>query len=726
MKHLLKFSTALFSVLTLLLTVTSSAFAETTPRDTRGTEFWVAFPDNYPRPGVNNQSTYFQQLLITSEYNTSGVVSIPGIGFTTNFSVSANSSVIVQFPLTVDVNANDVISDWGIHVTSLQDVTVYGLNKSVQASDGFLSLPLDILGTEYQVLGYRNVGVVNGNQFLIVGTEDGTVVTITPTVTVGIRTAGVPYNITINQGETYLLRDTNGLPSDLTGTRISSTEPIGLFGGHQSANIPRGFISDDHLVEMIPPMTSYGRRFVTVPLATRLNGDYFRVLASEDNTNVTIDGVAQAPLNSNQYFETNLTGASYIESDKPVLVAQYSASSTFDGVTGDPFMMLVPPDEQYCSTYVVRTPAAGFSGNYINIVSPNSAVGSLTLDGVPIPAVNFTPVAGSNYSVARIPVSPGTFVLNSDYRFGCHIYGFNFFEGYGYPGGMSAWKLAEVVEIISGPEQSTGVVGTEHCVETRVVDGNGSPLAGIRVDFEQRGSNPGGGFSYTNDSGYATHCYIGNVGGIDTILCSYYEFVDTLFKTWDSPQPVELTSFTSAINGREVNLYWATSAEINNSGFDIERRTEGGQWLRLATVAGNGTTSQPKNYEFTDRNLSSGRYNYRLKQIDYNGNFEYFNLSNEIEIGVPQKFDLDQNYPNPFNPSTKINFALPVDGNIVLNVYDNSGRLVAKVAEGFRSSGYYSVDFNAASLASGVYFYRLEFTGSGQNFVKTMKMTIVK
>ncbi len=715
-------------VITLFVAALLFPLAENTVQanDSKGTEFWIAFPDNYPRPGVNNQSTYFQQLLITSNYNTSGIVSIPGIGFSTNFSVSANSSVIVQFPLTVDVNASDVITDWGIHVTSLDDITVYGMNKSVQASDGFLALPLDVLGKEYQVLGYRNVGVVNGNQFLLVGTVDGTVVTITPTVTVGTRTAGVPYNITLNQSETYLLRDTNGLPSDLTGTRISSTEPVGLFGGHQSANIPRGFVSDDHLVEMIPPMSTFGRSFITVPLATRLNGDFFRVIASEDSTNVQINGVAQAPLSANQYLEVNLTDAASILSDRPILVAQYSASSTFDGVLGDPFMMLVPPDEQYCSTYVAKTPAAGFSGNYLNIVSPNEAVGSITLNGVPIPALDFIQVAGTDYSYARIPVSPGDYILNSDYRFGCHVYGFNFLEGYGYPAGQSAWRLADVVEIESGPEQSTGTVGSEHCVETRVTDGNGGPLAGIRVDFEQRGSNPGGGFSYTNDSGYATHCYIGYVGGIDTILCRYYEFVDTLFKTWDSPQPVELSSFTSVIQDREVKLYWSTSAEINNSGFDVERSASGSAWSKIGFVTGNGTTTLPKNYEFTDGSLVSGRYSYRLKQIDFNGNYEYFNLSNEIEIGVPEKFDLSQNYPNPFNPSTKINYTLPRDGNIALSVFDNSGRLVSKIAEGFKTAGYYSVDFSAANLSSGIYFYKLEFNSSGQNFAKTMKMTVLK
>ncbi|MBK6876523.1 MAG: T9SS type A sorting domain-containing protein [Ignavibacteria bacterium] len=187
-----------------------------------------------------------------------------------------------------------------------------------------------------------------------------------------------------------------------------------------------------------------------------------------------------------------------------------------------------------------------------------------------------------------------------------------------------------------------------------------------------------------------------------------------------------MTSFTSTVSGTDVNLNWATSKEINNSGFDIERSAIAGEWTKVGNVTGNGTTNETKIYSFTDKNLASGKYNYRLKQIDYNGNYEYFNLSNEIEIGVPQKFDLAQNYPNPFNPSTKINFALPKDGNIVMSVFDNSGRLVSKVADGFRTAGYYTVDFSAANLSSGVYFYKLEFNGSGSEFTKTMKMTVLK
>ncbi len=272
-------------------------------------------------------------------------------------------------------------------------------------------------------------------------------------------------------------------------------------------------------------------------------------------------------------------------------------------------------------------------------------------------------------------------------------------------------------------------INTQHCVTATVVDQNNVPQNNVTIDWNLVGVNgPNSTTTQTGANGETQFCYIGANVGYDTIIATIRSTgaQARAVKLWESSLPVELTSFTSTVSGTDVNLNWATSKEINNSGFDIERSVIAGEWTKVGNVTGNGTTNETKLYSFTDKNLASGKYNYRLKQIDYNGNYEYFNLSNEIEIGVPQKFDLAQNYPNPFNPSTKINFALPKDGNIVMSVFDNSGRLVSKVADGFRTAGYYTVDFSAANLSSGVYFYKLEFSGSGSEFTKTMKMTVLK
>lgn len=190
----------------------------------------------------------------------------------------------------------------------------------------------------------------------------------------------------------------------------------------------------------------------------------------------------------------------------------------------------------------------------------------------------------------------------------------------------------------------------------------------------------------------------------------------------DAPLPVELSSFTASVNRRDVTLNWTTATESNNSGFDIERSNSEGSWTKIGNVAGNGTVNTPHSYTYTDKNLNSGQYNYRLKQIDFNGNYEYFNLSNEVNVGIPTKYDLSQNYPNPFNPSTKINFDLPVDGKVSLKLFDMSGREVATLVNEVKTAGYYTISFNASNLSSGVYFYRL----NAGDFTVTKKMMLVK
>jgi len=190
----------------------------------------------------------------------------------------------------------------------------------------------------------------------------------------------------------------------------------------------------------------------------------------------------------------------------------------------------------------------------------------------------------------------------------------------------------------------------------------------------------------------------------------------------DAPLPVMLSSFISNVAGRNVILKWMTGTEINNSGFDIERKGFSGEFVKVGFVQGKGTVSTPSSYEFTDRNLISGKYSYRLKQIDNNGNFEYYSLNGDVVVGVPSKFDLSQNYPNPFNPSTKINFDMPKDGLVSLKIYDMLGREVTTLVNEIRTAGYYTVDFNASSLSSGIYFYRI----NAGDFSSVKNMVIVK
>jgi len=195
-----------------------------------------------------------------------------------------------------------------------------------------------------------------------------------------------------------------------------------------------------------------------------------------------------------------------------------------------------------------------------------------------------------------------------------------------------------------------------------------------------------------------------------------------------NPLPVELSSFASSVSVRDAKLSWTTTQEQNNSGFDIERKPTGTeQWNKIGFVAGAGNSNTAVNYSYTDRNLNTGKYDYRLKQVDFNGNFKYYSLSSFVEIGVPGKFAISQNYPNPFNPSTKINYDLPFDSKVSIKLFDMSGKEVASLVNNAAlSAGYYTVQFNGANLASGIYFYTINAQGTSEKFVSTKKMVLVK
>ncbi len=190
----------------------------------------------------------------------------------------------------------------------------------------------------------------------------------------------------------------------------------------------------------------------------------------------------------------------------------------------------------------------------------------------------------------------------------------------------------------------------------------------------------------------------------------------------DFPLPVELASFIALTQNQNVTLKWSTTQETNNKGFDIERNSFGSGWKKIGFAAGQGTVNKTTAYSFNDNGLNTGTYNYRLKQMDYNGNYVYYNLSNEVLIGVPGKFNLSQNYPNPFNPSTIINYQLPANSFVSIKIFDLAGREVAQLINEMKPAGYYSMKFNGANLSSGIYFYRIE-AGA---FSEVKKMVLVK
>jgi len=194
--------------------------------------------------------------------------------------------------------------------------------------------------------------------------------------------------------------------------------------------------------------------------------------------------------------------------------------------------------------------------------------------------------------------------------------------------------------------------------------------------------------------------------------------------------PVELSSFNVTTIKNQVVLEWATETESNNFGFEIQRKSEKNDFSKIGFVPGNGTTTTPQSYNYTDGTVTSGAYYYRLKQIDHDGSFE---ISNEkmVVLSTPTEFKLEKNYPNPFNPETTISYqignSLAGVADVKLNIYNSLGEMVCTLVNSKQAAGRYSVtwngrDYNGNIVGSGIYFGRLVT----QNQISTLKMMYMK
>lgn len=198
----------------------------------------------------------------------------------------------------------------------------------------------------------------------------------------------------------------------------------------------------------------------------------------------------------------------------------------------------------------------------------------------------------------------------------------------------------------------------------------------------------------------------------------------TILRTVEAGLPVELTSFTAAVSKSTVTLRWTTATEVNNYGFYIERTEEVSQsanWVETGFVEGNGNSNSEKIYTYTNTPEKPGRYFYRLKQVDTDGQFEYSETIH-AEIKTPSNVLLLNNYPNPFNPHTTISYELAGRTTIVIEIYNQLGQKLVTVNEGEKEAGYHKFEFDGNNLSGGVYLCRVKSGGSD----KMIKMLLLK
>jgi len=280
-----------------------------------GTDFWVAFPPN--------AGTAIIELHISSNVSTSGSVSSAYPGVNQNFTVVPGVVTTLTLPSNVVLSAGT--ENKGIRITSVDPITVYGLNYETASSDAYLALPVNALGLDYTVMTYSNtIGL--GTCFSVVATQDGTALTIYNHLT------NLTSNVNLNTGETYIVTATN-LNDDLTGSRIQSNFPVAVYGSVTCVDIPSGCATCDHIVEEMFPHYAWGKNFVTVPLAGRdASGDVFRVLAAEDGTTVTVNGVIVTTINTGEYTKQSLPGTIPFRPTMPVFLPSLPRVSFVQGI----------------------------------------------------------------------------------------------------------------------------------------------------------------------------------------------------------------------------------------------------------------------------------------------------------------------------------------------------------------------------------------------------------
>lgn len=609
-------------------------------KDQDGTDFWFMIP------GSTTTQTF--TAFVSSEVGAQGILEVPALGYFGTFDVPAGGMTEVAIPAEAVLGRpNEGIQGTSIHLTSTAAVTVQVLQDGVFSSDGFLALPVDALGTEHLVVAQQDgcPSICKQSEFTILAVEDGTNVTITPTIRAGIfqseRQAGVPYTISLDQGQSYRLVG-GGLDisinqfRSLTGTEVISDKPIFMLGGNPETRVPHGFApAADYIMEQVTPLENWGTRFVATPLESRA-ASTLKVVAAQDGTNVSLNGSLIATLDRGEWIDRVITDAVEITADQPIYLAQlaHSQDSSNPPTDGDPFMMQLPPVEQFRDAYTVTVPDSRFDPNFLSVVAPDNAIGTITLDGVPISPADFISVGTSGYSYASVPAGPGDYRLESNIPFGVAVYGFERYGSYGYTGGTQLTPSGLVSSLSISPAIATLLPNNTHTVTSLVTDDAGNGLEDVLVEFIVSGAHDQRAFVRTDATGAASFSYDGLFFGSDTIIAAVGARQVEAIANWIGGDPSIVVS--APVDGSEV------LADSNT--LVTGRALPGPTNARIVDVIVTGAGLQPTSVDsidasgnfFTLIDIKAGANNLTFTAVDEFGQIagDTLSLTGVIDSGI--------------------------------------------------------------------------------------------
>lgn len=419
--------------------------------NSEGTDFWVCFMRNYREGSDNNSADPLTlELFITANNDARVEIFCDGINYKRNLIVKGGTVASMMLTENAQLDTITVPQRRAVHITSDNPISVYGLNRRYQSTDTYLALPVSVLGTEYRAMGYYKLSADLVSQIAVVATEDSTELYITPNAaTTDGHKQGEPYAVLLRKGDVYqLLADFYSVGTgDLTGTLIRSNRKVAVFSGHSCGYVPMNVQACNHLVEQMPPVSSWGKHFYVGMLKGRSRYT-LRVIASENKTKVFENTKLVSVLDAGEFYENmNVREHLQITADKPILVGQFSQGFKNGDSIGDPMLILVSPTQQFIKNYRIATPVNGSWDHYVNLVVPTESITTIRLDGEPIPSAEFEQLALSRYSIAQKKIDFGTHILNCEAPFGLYSYGFGYksdsFDAYGNMGGQSFFDLEE-------------------------------------------------------------------------------------------------------------------------------------------------------------------------------------------------------------------------------------------------------------------------------------------
>ena len=461
---------------TLVLTLFICRSGEAQDFSNRGKDFWVAYS------GHIDGTSSVMGLYLTSDVSTSGSVQVGAVNLP--FTITANQVTklfigpggVVTNNMVYNGQMDAIKSNAGIHITAVKNIVVYAHIIQAARSGATLVLPTPVLGKDYIVPSYRNVGSQNGQQFgygqiTVVAVEPNTTIEITPTVDdrSGAHRAGVAFRITLaNVGDVYQLQGQQN--ADFSGSTVSSVssatgscQPIAVFSSTTwSAFDCTNSSGGDNLYQQLFPIKAWGKKFITAPFVSR-PFDIIRVFVTDRSTVVTKTengtSIVLSGLAGGNYYEYRTNNPTVIEADKPVSVVQYVTSQTCGGGNADPEMILINPIEQTLTNITlfsahsnhVPTGQTQVTSHFINIVIPTSKKQTLRIDNNP-PTGVFVDIAGTGFTYVQENVTASSAAnpvhnIKADTGFTAIVYGFGNFESYGYNAGTNLRDLSQFVSV---------------------------------------------------------------------------------------------------------------------------------------------------------------------------------------------------------------------------------------------------------------------------------------